>query len=215
MNQPELSTSNSLNSLNQNTPHSFVFHPVHLLVTENQSIVAALGGTIAWDAALIDLLPTGVVGLMVELYNNCGQSFQYQINGPQVAYLGTTPTNTVNSSYAGMELTVDLALPMNLTYTLTSGHCQYTMVCCYHRQVHRPFILRIEPTRAHQRAILCLSTLPLFCSAFTQVHNLRLCTKTIYQLSLPLWCRRHFFALPLASLSMTTLSTGAMKSSFH
>jgi len=129
MNQPQPSTLNSLNSPNQKNPHSFVFHPVHRLVTGNQStdVVAALGGTIAWDTALSGLLPTGVVGLMVELYNSCGQSFQYQINGPQVVYLGTTPANTASSSYAGMELTVDLALPSSLNYTSTSGRCQYAM----------------------------------------------------------------------------------------
>lgn len=65
-------------------PHSFMFHPVHRK-PENSSndddIVAVVLAANAWDAALRNLLPETVHGLIAVGRNNCSQSFSYNIVG--------------------------------------------------------------------------------------------------------------------------------------
>jgi hypothetical protein len=56
-------------------PHSFVFTPIHLDSEDSNSpIVAMLGFPIAWDFALLHLLPEGVVGISAVLSNTCNQT---------------------------------------------------------------------------------------------------------------------------------------------
>jgi len=107
-------------------PHSFFFYPVHTQVQNSLSdIVAVIGGGVAWDASLNNLIPQDVVGLMVEIYNNCNQSYQFEIDGPDANYLGEELN--MENHFAGMELIVDLALHTNPAFLTTPGHCQFSM----------------------------------------------------------------------------------------
>jgi class 3 adenylate cyclase len=52
------------------------------------SVVAIVSLTFFWRDFIENILPDGGVGLVVVFENTCNQSFTYQINGPEVEYLG-------------------------------------------------------------------------------------------------------------------------------
>ncbi|CAB9519351.1 Guanylate cyclase [Seminavis robusta] len=112
-------------------PHSFFTHAVHRArrpgdpLDEETEIVAVLAGATAWDVALLQLLPEGVVGIYAVIKNNCGQEHTYEIRGPDAFYLGDKDLH--ESKYSSMERVVNLALHSHKNFATTPGHCQYTM----------------------------------------------------------------------------------------
>lgn len=126
-------------------PHSFFFHPVHEEVENYDSeIVAIIGGGVAWDAALNYLIPQDVVGVMVEIVNDCNQTFQFEIDGPVANYLGEN-LHMMNE-YGNIELFVDLAIHTNPAYLTTPGHCQFHMVSteCIHIPANKQHKSRLQ-----------------------------------------------------------------------
>lgn len=70
-------------------PHSFVFHAIRKDPDANDSdIVAMVVGGMAWDAALLGLLPKNANGIFVVIKNTCGQSYTFLINGPDATFMG-------------------------------------------------------------------------------------------------------------------------------
>jgi hypothetical protein len=61
---------------------------VTLKDTASSNMVAVLGMTLYWRGFLQDVLPVGDLGLVVVVENACSQSITYQVNGPDVKYLG-------------------------------------------------------------------------------------------------------------------------------
>jgi hypothetical protein len=55
---------------------------------ENNQIVAILSGNFYWRSLIRNILPGGSNGVRLVFSNPCTNSFTYQINGPNVAYLG-------------------------------------------------------------------------------------------------------------------------------
>ncbi|CAJ1935354.1 unnamed protein product [Cylindrotheca closterium] len=107
-------------------PHSFVFTPVHLESEDtNSPIVAIIGSAMGWDFSLQNLLPEGVVGINAILKNSCGQSFAYEINGPDAFYLGEGDMH--QTKYDEYERFVNLALHTHPEFEDTQGHCRYSM----------------------------------------------------------------------------------------
>ena len=51
-------------------------------------VVGVVATTIYWRAFLRNILPDGANGIIVVVRNPCHSSFSYQINGPEVKYLG-------------------------------------------------------------------------------------------------------------------------------
>lgn len=112
---------------NSDFPHSFVCHPVHETLNDpNSPIVAILGGGIAWDFALRNLLPEGVRGISAVIKNTCQQSFTYELDGPDAFFKGEGELHDHN--YASMEVAVNLALNSHADFNSTPGHCLYSMV---------------------------------------------------------------------------------------
>ena len=108
-------------------PHSFVFHPIHELHNDLDSdIVAVAAGVVAWDAALLDLLPEGIIGIHCVLVNNCGQTFTYELGGRDALFQGKGDLH--DPAYDKYERFVNLALNAHPETTATTGHCQYGMV---------------------------------------------------------------------------------------
>ena len=82
-------------------PHTFFFHPVYRKVDDATSdIVAIIDAAVAWDASLNNLLPQNVGGLLVDIYNNCNQTFQFELDGEEAFYLGEG--RVIPNSYPGM-----------------------------------------------------------------------------------------------------------------
>lgn len=67
---------------------------------------------------------------MVDVYNNCNQTFQFELDGQNAFYLGEG--SAIQNSYPGMELDVSLALHTNQEFLVVPGHCRYYMVRSWH-----------------------------------------------------------------------------------
>jgi hypothetical protein len=89
-------------------PHSIVITPISERLRDKTSkMVGMLLATVAWDRYLSGLLPSDAVsGIMVELVNNCNQSFTYMLNGSKSNYLGTD--NFQNRTFTNTRFVVDL-----------------------------------------------------------------------------------------------------------
>ena len=113
-------------------PHSFAVHAVHKAkrpgepLDEATDVVGLLAGASAWDVALLNLLPDGVVGIHAVIRNNCGQSYTYEIRGSDAMYLGDEDLH--ETDYDDYMVSVNLALHEHPDFTTTPGHCQYEMV---------------------------------------------------------------------------------------
>jgi hypothetical protein len=122
-----------LKNSNTSYPHSFVAHPVHMIPGDfNSEMVAYVGGGFAWDFALRNLLPLGVDGIIVELKNNCNQSFTYEIEGPDAYFVGDGELH--EPKYNKMEAVRSLSFASHPNFSTTPGHCYYYMVSsvvCY------------------------------------------------------------------------------------
>jgi hypothetical protein len=117
----------TLKNSNISYPHSFIGHPIHTIPGDyNSEIVALIGGGVAWDFALRNLLPEGVDGIIVETENNCNQSFTYQITGPDAFFIGNGGLH--ETKYENMKVVRSLSVHTHPNFTTTSGHCYYSMV---------------------------------------------------------------------------------------
>jgi Adenylate and Guanylate cyclase catalytic domain len=54
----------------------------------DKAVVGALAVSIYWRELIRDILPPGSNGIVVVVRNPCTESFTYQINGPNIEYLG-------------------------------------------------------------------------------------------------------------------------------
>jgi len=107
-------------------PHSFYFNNIFEEVgNTNSRIVAAIGGGVAWDYSLRNLLPDTVRGLMVVIKNSCDQAFTYRIDGKDAFFVGEGDQH--NTKYT-LEKEVDLAIHNNPDFFDTPDHCWYRLV---------------------------------------------------------------------------------------
>ena len=68
-------------------PTSMLTYPVFDSFQENRTIVGVLGMRIFWTLILRNLLPEHARGF-VAVFENCGQTFSFQIDGSDATYLG-------------------------------------------------------------------------------------------------------------------------------
>lgn len=107
-------------------PHSFAYHPVRRKVDDKSSdVVGVLVSGIAWDANLRFLLPRGVLGIHAVVKNTCGQSYTYEIDGPDAFFIGDGDLHELEFNY--LEVMFDLTRGDGRLDT-TPGHCEYFMV---------------------------------------------------------------------------------------
>lgn len=108
-------------------PHSFVAYPVHKIPGDyNSEMVAVVDGVFAWDFTLRNLLPVGVDGIIVEIKNNCNQSYTYEIEGPEAYFVGVGGMH--DPKYNSMGTMRKLSVKSHPNFTATPGHCYYYMV---------------------------------------------------------------------------------------
>lgn len=109
-------------------PHSFLFHPIHEHVgKEDSKIVAVLVSIFAWDLALRSLLPEGVSGIIVNVNNNCEQSYTYYLDGVDAIYVEEGDAH--DRRFDGVaHRTYKLSESENRLFNTTPGHCQYSLV---------------------------------------------------------------------------------------
>ena len=69
-------------------PASFMAAPVYDSLAPGARLVGAVTAEIPWHSYIQNLIPEGINGIIVVVENTCGQVFTYQVNGPDVLYLG-------------------------------------------------------------------------------------------------------------------------------
>jgi hypothetical protein len=116
-----------VNSSSVKFPHSFVAYPIFSVPGDFKSeIVAYAGSGFAWDFALRNLLPEGVDGIIVEIENNCNQSYSYQISGPEAFFIGEGKLH--ETKFNDRNVFRSLSLHDHPNFTTTPGHCYYSLV---------------------------------------------------------------------------------------
>ena len=82
-----------------------------------RAIVTAL---VPWDTYFRDILPQDGYGIVVVMKNDCGQEFTFQINGPELEYLGSEDLHDWRHE--------DLEVQDNFTTLFTDiAECHYTL----------------------------------------------------------------------------------------
>ena len=104
-----------------------MFHPVHAKFGDQESEVVALSAiSLAWDAALRNLLPSDVEGIHVVGKNNCGQSFTYEIVGRDAFFRGDADLH--EPEFDGRGFYVSLDFHEHGDFFKMPGHCAYSLV---------------------------------------------------------------------------------------
>lgn len=107
-------------------PHSFFFHAIRADPDDSDSeVVAVLGGALAWDAALQDLLPVNVAGIHAVISNDCNQSYTYEIDGEDAFFIGEGDFHS--KAFDSFKVEVALNLHTRSDFSTVEGHCQYKM----------------------------------------------------------------------------------------
>jgi hypothetical protein len=67
--------------------------------------------TVFWRDLINNILPPGENGIIVVFENECNPSFTFEINGPQVVYLGRGDLHDSNYDYLGQGVRYVLSVP--------------------------------------------------------------------------------------------------------
>jgi Adenylate and Guanylate cyclase catalytic domain len=70
------------------SPASFMLAPIYDRLEPGAALVGALAAEMPWDSYFSNLIPEGIDGIVLVVRNTCGQQATYEINGPEVTYLG-------------------------------------------------------------------------------------------------------------------------------
>ena len=65
-------------------PHTLSAQPVFDSLSRETKVVGYLFSIFAWDHILVDLLPEGVIGIIIVIRNTCDQFATYVLNGNEV-----------------------------------------------------------------------------------------------------------------------------------
>lgn len=72
--------------------HSALLHPIYpdfnTKEHRKEDIVGFLTAILPWGNYFLNILPEGVNGIIVVLHDTCGDHFTFQVNGPDVVFLG-------------------------------------------------------------------------------------------------------------------------------
>jgi hypothetical protein len=101
------------------SPESFISTPVHESFDDESPIVAVLSAIIPWENHFKHVLPEGADGMNVVI-NNDNQSFTFEIDGPNVHYMG--PGDLHDTKYDHLEVVNAFA-----AYDHSKGDFGYTV----------------------------------------------------------------------------------------
>ena len=107
-------------------PHSFALKLIRKDPSDPTSEpVGIVGGALAWDFSLLNLLPVGVNGLYAVVSSDCNQTYTYELVGPHAYFRGNGDLHEL--AYDDYAVDVDLALFNDQATANMPGHCQYKM----------------------------------------------------------------------------------------
>ena len=100
---------------------------------QNNTLVGALAATVYWRSIIQDTLPPGSNGLVVVFNNTCSKSFTYQINGPDVVFVGVNDRHDVKYDFLRVSSKITELEYFSFTASVYSGapisddFCPYTL----------------------------------------------------------------------------------------
>jgi hypothetical protein len=103
-------------------PASSTAYPVFDSFGEDRKVAGVLATNIYWRLFFTDTLPRGVDGIICVLENTANQTFSFQLDGPEVTYLGNRDYHDAQYNYMGegedvTSYVLDQATPENRAYT--------------------------------------------------------------------------------------------------
>jgi hypothetical protein len=92
-----------------------------------RTLVGLLTSVVYWQSYFVDILPDNARHIIVVLENTCDQAYTYQVNGPEVEYLG--PGDLHETKFDGMEFATEPGtfLPVNSELRKMDGSCFYSI----------------------------------------------------------------------------------------
>ena len=108
-------------------PHSFLMHPIYPTLTnqlqDRNAVVGFLVAVLPWDIYFANILSQGVNGIVVVLHNTCGEHFTYEINGPDVVFVGKGDLH--DKTYDSLQVESDFAPFVQHNFSDAKEHCEY------------------------------------------------------------------------------------------
>ena len=104
----------------------------------NNTIVGVLAATVYWRDIVRNILPPGMNGIAVVFNNSCTKSFTYQINGPDVVFLGVNDKHDVQYDYLRVSSKITELETFSFTASVYSGAPISEEYC--------PYLLHLYPT---------------------------------------------------------------------
>ena len=122
-------------------PVSDVYYPIiddisHIDLRDSittKEVVGVLVVSIYWRELIRDILPLGSNGIVVVVHCPCNEPFTYQVNGPEVQYLGVGDNHDTKYDYLTLEtklVELDAFASRGVLYTgapIDSDFCPNTM----------------------------------------------------------------------------------------
>ena len=136
------------NGTDVSEPASTMFYPIFDTAAEHVDIkndrtakpVAVFAMFFFWRDLLTGILPPGTDGIIAVFRNGCNQTFTYEINGPELNYLGSEDLHDPSFDYLGKEASFhDLrTISLRKDEDIYTG-LELTNATC-------PYILRVYPS---------------------------------------------------------------------
>jgi hypothetical protein len=98
---------------------------------KNNTLVGLLASPVYWRSLIRDALPPGSNGITVVFNNTCTRSFTYQVNGPNVVFMGVNDRHEIK--YDSFRVSRQISELENSSFTSTAysgapiseSHCPY------------------------------------------------------------------------------------------
>ena len=136
--------SENIETLDSNTemdrhPRSYAVQPVFRNFGATSDLVGFVFAVVPWWTYLVDVLPAGAEGYVVEIQDTCGSPFFYRLDGPEATYLEDFRPNP---DFAHMAPSREFAEFARFTGEETSEnilHCSYRMIVHPSDQLKREY----------------------------------------------------------------------------
>ena len=100
---------------------------------ENNTLVGVLAATVYWRNIIRNTLPPGSNGISIVFNNSCTKSFTYQINGPEVVFVGVNDKH--DKKYDHLRVSSKITELEDFSYTasvysgapISEDHCPYSL----------------------------------------------------------------------------------------
>ena len=116
------------NAETDDEPRSYAIQPVFESFAWDSPLVGFVFVLIPWFSYLVDVLPPGTIGYVVEIQDSCTSSFFYQLDGPDVTFLHSFTPNPTHAHLSPVREFAEFARYTGETSSEIRQHCAYRIV---------------------------------------------------------------------------------------